>query len=105
IDTTRSSLDPEITNDYPVIVMNDQVQRHEVRRQEAPLELQPGEQLRLRIFLDRSILEVFAKRRQCVTQRIYPTRKDSVGVALFARGGTAHARSVEAWRMMPSNSY
>ncbi|MCE9555636.1 MAG: glycoside hydrolase family 32 protein [Planctomycetes bacterium] len=105
IDTSRSSLSPDITNDYPVIVMNDKVKRRIVRLQEAPLELAAGEPLRLRIYLDRSILEVYANRRQCITQRIYPTRKDSVGVALFSRGGAAQVRSVDAWQVMPTNAY
>jgi sucrose-6-phosphate hydrolase SacC (GH32 family) len=73
-----------------------------VNRQEAPFVLQSGETLRLRVFLDRSVLEVFANGRQCLTQRVYPFRPDSRGVALFARGGPgARARSVRAWDMMP----
>ena len=81
--------------------------------QEAPLgspstrksdsELQNGEILKLRVFLDRSVIEVFANGRQCVTQRVYPTRSDSVGVRLFARGGSATVRRLEAWDMAPAN--
>ena len=67
--------------------------------QEAPFELQAGEVLDLRIFMDHSILEVFANGRQCITQRIYPTRDDSVGVAFFARKGSAKMKSLEAWDM------
>lgn len=69
--------------------------------QVAPFSLAAGETLKLRIFLDRSILEVFANDRQCLTQRIYPTRKDSTGVRLFARGGRAGAEIVDAWDMAP----
>ena len=76
-----------------------------VQAQEAPFILRPGETLKLRIFLDRSMLEVFANGRQCVTQRIYPTRADSLGVSLFARGGSALCRSVEAWDMAASNPW
>lgn len=76
-----------------------------VTEQVAPFELQPGEPLRLRVFLDRSVLEVFANDRQCVTQRIYPSRPDSLGVALFARGGTATVKSLETWDMSPVNSW
>ncbi|HUW20173.1 MAG TPA: glycoside hydrolase family 32 protein [Sedimentisphaerales bacterium] len=76
-----------------------------VKAQEAPFELRRGETLKLRIFLDRSVLEVFANGRQCITQRIYPTRSDSVGVMLFSRGGGVNVRSVEAWDMAPANSY
>jgi sucrose-6-phosphate hydrolase SacC (GH32 family) len=70
--------------------------------QVAPLELSPGEPLRLRIFIDRSILEVFANGRQCVTQRFYPSRPDSLGVKLFAREGAAKVTRLDAWRMDPA---
>lgn len=69
----------------------------DVRVQEAPLALAPGERLALRIFLDCSVLEVFANGRQCICQRIYPTRSDSLGVALFSRGGEAVVRQLDAW--------
>jgi sucrose-6-phosphate hydrolase SacC (GH32 family) len=74
-----------------------------VNRQEAPLTLHSREALRLRVFLDRSVVEVFANGRQCMTQRIYPYRADSLGVRLVARGGSgaATALSVRAWDMTP----
>ena len=43
--------------------------------------------------------------RQAVLRRIYPSRKDAVGVALFSNGGPASVTSLEAWQMMPSNPY
>ena len=64
-----------------------------------PLALEEGEPLRLRIFVDRSIVEVFANGRQCLTLRAYPDREDSRGVSLFARGGAAKLVSLDAWRM------
>ena len=69
--------------------------------QRAPLELAEGESLDLRIFLDRSVVEVFANGRLCLTKRVYPSRPDSVAVRLFARGGTAVVRSMDVWRMAP----
>ncbi len=69
--------------------------------QEAPFELRPGEALDLRIYLDRSVLEVYANGRQCLTQRIYPTLEDSLGVRLFSDGGTAAFTSIDAWEMAP----
>ena len=72
-----------------------------VSAQEAPFELGPGEPLKLRVFLDRSVLEVFANDRQCITQRIYPDRLDSLGVELFARGGDAKLLSMDVWQMAP----
>ena len=70
-----------------------------------PFELNEGELLTLRIFIDKSIVEVFANDRQAVMRRIYPSRSDSVDVKLFARGGQCKALLVEAWEMMPSNPH
>ena len=66
-----------------------------------PLELEQDELLRLHVFVDRSILEVFANGRLCMTSRIYPTRPDSTGIGLFATGGSAMLRSMEVWSMNP----
>ncbi len=79
--------------------------KSEVKEQAAPFELKPGEPLRLRVFLDRSVLEVYANGRQCVTQRIYPSRPDSLGVALVSRGGSVKVKSLDAWDMSPANSW
>jgi len=70
-----------------------------------PLELKADEPLALRVFVDQSVVEVFANGRQAVMRRIYPSREDSVGVALFSNGGPAGVTTLEAWDMMPSNAY
>ncbi len=101
IDVERSSLDPEIV--YRTYCMR-AGENPAVTAQEAPLELAPGEPLKLRVFLDRSILEVLANGRQCVTQRIYPTRGDSLGVSAFIRGGDA-TMTLDAWDMAPTNPW
>jgi len=64
-----------------------------------------AESLRLRIFVDRSVVEAFADDRQAVMRRIYPTRDDSLHVALFSNGGATRIKSLKAWDMMPSNPY
>ena len=69
--------------------------------QRSALTLPPGAPLRLHLFLDRSVVEVFANDRLCLTKRIYPSRNDSLGAALFARGGSATCRSMDVWRMAP----
>ncbi|MEI7835234.1 MAG: GH32 C-terminal domain-containing protein [Planctomycetota bacterium] len=71
----------------------------------APLSLAPGEPLQLRVFLDKSFVEVFANDRQAVVRRIYPSRPDSQGISLFASGGPATVTRLDAWDMMPSNPY
>lgn len=81
LDTTQASLDPSVTR--------------QVRY--APCPLAAGEPLRLRVFVDCSVLELFANDHGCLTERIYPTRPDSLGVALYAHGGTAQLLSLESW--------
>ena len=83
VDTTRASLATDVERGVTI----------------APLELAPGEQLRLHIFLDRSVLEVFANDRVCLTSRIYPSRPDSRRVQVTAAGGPARLRMLTAWRM------
>jgi sucrose-6-phosphate hydrolase SacC (GH32 family) len=117
VDTSRSSLGGDVVQPWPcpwgvmydnpleprVLPFHDApVPIEDVRVQPAPLQLVPGEPLRLHVFLDRSILEVFANDRQCITQRIYPSRADSLGVAAFAVGGEAPVRSIRAWRLAPA---
>ncbi len=70
-----------------------------------PLKLPADEPLKLRIFVDKSVIEVFANDRQAVMRRIYPSRADSLDVKLFANGGEARVKNLEAWEVMPSNPY
>ena len=71
----------------------------------APFALKPGEPLKLRVFVDRSVVEIFANDRQAIGRRVYPTRPDSLGVSLFVTGGGAQFKTVKAWEMMPANPY
>ncbi len=64
-----------------------------------PLVIGDDEPVRLRVFVDRSIVEVFANGKQCLTLRAYPDREDSSGVSVFARGGAARLTSLDAWQM------
>ena len=70
---------------------------HEIYR--SAFILQDGEPLRWRVFLDHSVIEVFANDRACLTSRIYPTRADSLGIALFAQGGEARLETLDTWQM------
>ncbi len=83
VDRERSSLSTETNRDV----------------QEAGLSLAPSENLRLRVFLDRSVIEVFANDRVSFTSRIYPTLPDSQGLRLFCRSGRAKILSVQVWKM------
>lgn len=69
--------------------------------QSGPFLLGQGEPLRLRIFLDGSVVEIFANDKFCLTARIYPAGKQSTGIGLYASGGTAKMLSLDAWEMRP----
>ncbi|MCC7374681.1 MAG: GH32 C-terminal domain-containing protein [Verrucomicrobiales bacterium] len=72
----------------------------------APFSLDGRESLKLRVFVDKSVVEVFANDgRQAVARRLYPSRPDSLGVSLFAKGGDARVAKVRAWDMAASNPY
>lgn len=71
----------------------------------APFALKPGETLKLRVFVDKSVVEIYANNRQAIGRRVYPTRPDSLGVVLFTKGGNARFRTVKTWEMVPSNPY
>lgn len=79
IDRRRSSLSPEATADVQGGY------------------LAVGERLTLHVFLDGSVVEVFANGQACLAERIYPTRPDSLGIELFADGGTATVERLDVW--------
>jgi beta-fructofuranosidase len=63
----------------------------------APFELKKGEDLTLRVFIDKNLVEVFANDRQAAVsaQKYVP---ENVGVSLFSRGGDVVAQ-VKGWKM------
>ncbi len=105
VDVSRSTLREDVTYGSPPFtsygLQRAQDNANPILTFEAPFELPGGEPLRLRVFLDGPMLEVFANDRQCVTQVIYPKRDDSLGIKLCARGGAAEVKTLRAWEMKP----
>jgi beta-fructofuranosidase len=66
---------------------------------EAPLSPDTDGCLKLHIYLDHSVLEVFANGHTCLAGRVYPTRPDSLGMNLFARRGQTGLKSLDIWKM------
>src|SRR5262249_3134268 len=66
--------------------------------------LADDEPLDLRVFVDRSVVEVFVNGRQCLAVRVYPGRPDSVGVALRSIGQDTTLASLDAWQMASAYS-
>jgi sucrose-6-phosphate hydrolase SacC (GH32 family) len=56
------------------------------------------EPLRMRLFLDGSMVEAYVNERKSLTSRIYPTRRDADGVALLAQAGDRIV-SFKVWTM------
>jgi beta-fructofuranosidase len=44
-------------------------------------------------------VEVFVNEKQCVAARVYPGRKDSVGVSIQSVGREAEVLKLDAWQM------
>ena len=62
-----------------------------------PFELKKGEDLNLRIFLDKSMVEVFANDRQAAVY-MHQHDKENVGISLFSKGGDITVK-VKSWKM------
>ncbi len=84
IDSSYSSILPDVLSRAP---------------ETAPVFIDKNEPLKLRVFIDKSVVEVFVNGRQCVAMRVYPGRKDSVGVSLKSQGKDAVLKSLDAWQM------
>ena len=82
LDATQASIDPGVVARAP--------------EQESWF-LAPGEPLRLHIFVDVNIVEVFANNRVCLCVRPAPSRPDSTGVSVRTRGGSITMTKLEAW--------
>ena len=84
LDTTRSSTGPDVLCRLA---------------ESTDVLLEDDEPFDLRVFVDRSIVEVFVNGKQALAARVYPDRDDSTGVALRARGRAARLLRLDAWRM------
>ena len=84
IDSSRSSLLPEALPRAP---------------ESAALFIAPDEILKLHIFIDQSVLEVFINDKKCISMRVYPTRQDSQGISLRAQGQNGTLLYLDAWQM------
>ena len=64
----------------------------------APFEVRSGERVELRIFLDKSMIEVFANDRQAAvaSHKYEPANR---GIALFSKGGEVSAKEVRSWQL------
>lgn len=105
VDFSRSSVTGPVS--YPSNVFSTVIPGHpeRVSAQRAPLELAHGEPLELDIFLDKSVIEIFANDIQCVTQVVYPELDSSSGVRIFSGDETIRASDIHSWTLAHTNPY
>jgi beta-fructofuranosidase len=84
VDGTRASQLPDVLSRPP---------------ETASLMIPPDEFFKLRVFVDRGIIEVFINGRQCIAMRVHPGRTDSVGISLMSQGQNAELKALTAWPM------
>ena len=71
-------------------------------REAAPFELRCGEKLELDIMIDKSVIEVYANRRQAICRRVYiPDSEAGLGVRIIGE----KPEKLDTYRMFPSNPY
>ena len=84
IDSSYSSCAPDVLSRAP---------------ETAPVSIAPDEPLELRVFVDKSVVELFVNGKQAVAVRVYPDRDDSLGVSFRSQGADSRIRSLRAWQM------
>ena len=84
IDSSYSSIAPDVLSRAP---------------ETGAVSIAQDETLKLRVFVDKSVVEVFANGKQCVAMRVYPDKEESVGVSLRSQGQTCELKSLDAWQM------
>lgn len=84
LETTNSSILPDVLSRAP---------------ETAPVPMKKDETLKLRIFIDKSVVEVFVNGKQCVAARVYPGRDDSIGFSIRSQGQESELVSLNAWQM------
>lgn len=58
-----------------------------------------GENLKLHVYLDRSMVEAYANGLKSLTTRVYPSRDDALGLQIWGTGGDLKIKKMEVWRM------
>jgi beta-fructofuranosidase len=61
--------------------------------------LSPGESIKLRVFIDKGLVEVFVNGKQALSTSVNPSRLDSKSVSIKSHGQDAELISLDAWQM------
>lgn len=66
---------------------------------EMPMRLDSKPALKLHLFLDKSVMEVYANEGETVITKVVSSTPTDQGVELFSLGGTVELRSLDIWRL------
>ena len=66
---------------------------------ETKIDLGDNEHLLLNLFLDRSVVELFANQNTYLATRVYPTKYDAQGMSISVQGGSAKVNLLSVWEM------
>ena len=103
IDMQKSGLNHPVYEEFAMAFASPDPKHNPVIfTEDAPFSLMSGEKVHLRVFLDKSILEVFANGRQCITQVLYPTLPDAVNIQVFAEDAPIRAEVITGWKLFPA---
>ena len=64
-----------------------------------PVEPDEEGRIHVRIFLDGSVVEVFANGHACLAGRVYPENPDGMDLSLIGRSGEVQLETLDIWRM------
>ena len=93
----------ELTFDFTSLrrIINDGGVYDGVYRCYLPELIPAGQTLKLNIFLDHSIVDVFVNDRWATSIRVFPTEPDANGIEVFATQGVVDVVSLDAWKLDP----
>ena len=93
----RVYCDKDGTSGFPISV-EPETKTLALGEMKVPFELKPDEDLTLRVFLDKNMIEVFANDRQAAVAP-HKYAPENLGVSLFSQGGDVVVTEVKGWKM------
>ena len=84
-------------NGFPITV-DRETKTMLLESRKVPFELKADEELTLRVFLDKSIIEVFVNDRQAAIAP-HMHAPENLGVSIFSKGGDVAIKEAKGWKM------
>lgn len=91
----------ELVADFSALerLVNDGGVYNGVYRCSLPEFLRRGTELKLNVFVDHSIVDIFVNDKWATSIRVFPTAIDADGVEVFADGGDVKVKSLQGWTL------